>query len=309
VDGSVRAVVLSETGGPDRLELRDVPEPDASDAHSLVDVRAAGINFLDVLVRQGRYPQAPPLPAVLGAEVCGELDGRRVIGLTGGAGGYAEVALVDDDWLVPLPEGASFAEGASFLMTFLTVWIPLTRVVTVRRGATVLVHAAAGGVGSAAVQVARHLGARVVATASSEEKRTLARELGAEETYAYDEFAGTVRPDVIVDPVGGAVFSESLKTLKPLGAVIAIGYAGGLWEEVNPALLVGRNLGVVGFYLGRLMAREPGVVREAIGELMPLWEEGAVRPLVGAQYPLERAAEAHRLIEERRSTGKVVLVP
>ncbi len=154
-----------------------------------------------------------------------------------------------------------------------------------------------------------HLGARVVATASSEEKRALARELGAEDAYGYDEFAERVRADVVLDPVGGPVFAESLKTLKPLGAAVAIGYAGGLWEDLNPAVLVGRNIGVRGFYLGRLMAREAELVRDAIDELVPLWESGAVRPLVGAQYPLERAAEAHRLIEERRSTGKVVLVP
>ncbi len=305
----MKAVVLSETGEPERLELRDVPEPDASEGLSPVHVRAAGVNFLDVLIRQGRYPQAPPLPAVLGAEICGDVDGRRVIGLTNGAGGYAEVALVADDWLVPLPDGASFAEGASFLMTFLTAWISMTRLVTIGRETTVLVHAAAGGVGSAAVQIARHLGARVFATASSEEKQAVARELGAEETFGYDAFAERVRADLVVDPVGGPVFSESLRTLKPLGAVIAIGYAGGLWEDVNPALLVGRNLGVLGFYLGRLMAHEPGLVREAIDELLPLWESGAFRPLVGAQYPLERAADAHRLIEERLSTGKVVLVP
>jgi NADPH:quinone reductase len=310
VERPLKAVVLSETGGPERLELADVPEPAPEDGAALVRVRAAGINFLDLLVRQGRYPQAPPLPTVPGVEVAGELDGQRVIGFTcRSCGGYADHALVDERWLVPLPDGASFAEGASFLMTFLTVWLPLTRQVTVRAGATVLVNAAAGGVGSAAVQVARHLGARVVATASSEEKRALARELGAEEAYAYDEFAERVRADIVVDPVGGEVFSESLKTLRPLGVVVAIGYAGGLWEELNPALLVGRNVGVQGFYLGRLMAREPELVREAMDELMPLWEAGAFRPLVGAEYRLEQAADAHRLIEERRSTGKVVLVP
>jgi NADPH:quinone reductase len=304
----MRAIVLSETGGPERLELRDVPEPDASEGLTPVHVRAAGVNFLDVLIRQGRYPQAPALPTVLGAEVAGEVDGRRVLGFTGNSGGYAERALVDDRWLVPLPEGATFAEGASFLMTFLTVWLPLTRQVIMRAGSTVLVHAAAGGVGSAAVQVARHLGARVVATASSEEKRAVARDVGAEETFGYEEFADSVRADVVVDPVGGTVFAESLRTLKPLGVVIAIGYAGGLWDDLSPALLVGRNVGVQGFYLGRLMAREPELVLEAIEEIVPLWESGVFRPLVGAELPLERAAEAHRLIEERRSTGKVVLL-
>lgn len=306
----MRAIVLSETGGPERLELQEVPEPTPEDGAALVRVRAAGINFLDILVRQGRYPQPPPLPTVPGSEVAGQVDGRRVIGLTRqSGGGYAELALVDESWLVPLPDGATFAEGASFLMTFLTAWLPLTRQATVRPGSTVLVHAAAGGVGSAAVQVARHLGARVVATASSDEKRALALELGAAEAFGYDEFAEQVRADVVVDPVGGRVFSDSLRTLKPLGVVVAIGFAGGMWEELNPAVLVGRNVGVQGFYLGRLMAREPDVVREAIGEIVSLWQEGHVRPLVGAEYELGQAPAAHRLIEERRSTGKVVLLP
>jgi NADPH:quinone reductase len=137
-------------------------------------VRAAGINFLDLLVRQGRYPQPPPLPTVPGSEVAGEVDGRRVIGLLSSGGGYAELVGVDERWLVPLPDDASFEEGASFLMTFLTAWLPLTRHARAERRRTVLVHAAAGGVGSAAVQVARHLGADVVATASSEEKREFA---------------------------------------------------------------------------------------------------------------------------------------
>ncbi|MGH3131251.1 MAG: quinone oxidoreductase family protein [Gaiellaceae bacterium] len=312
----MKAVVLERVGGPEQLELQEVPEPEAEDG-ALVRVRASGINFADLLIRQGRYPQPPPLPTVPGMEVAGELDGRRVMGLTSGGGGYAELAPVDERWLAPLPESASFAEGASFLLTFLTAWIPLTRQVRVREGSTVLVHAAAGGVGTAAVQLARHLGARVVATAGSEEKPALARELGAELTLDYREhgdFGERLRRetggvDVVVDPVGGPVFAESLKTLAPLGVVIGIGYAGGLWEPLDPGLLVGRNLGVQGFYLGRLMAHRPELVREAIGELVALWEEGAVRPIVGAEYPLGEAADAHRLIEERRSTGKVVLVP
>lgn len=311
----MKAVVLRELGGPERLELEEVPEPEGE---PLVRVRAAGINFADLLVRQGRYPQAPSLPTILGLEVSGERDGRRVMGLTrDGGGGYAELAAVDERWLAPLPEGASFAEGASFLLTFLTAWIPLTRQVRVGEGSTVLVHAAAGGVGTAAVQLARHLGARVVATAGSAEKLALARELGAELAFDYrkqPEFGECIRRetggvDVVVDPVGGPVFTESLSTLAPLGVVIGIGYAGGLWEPLDPGLLVGRNLGVQGFYLGRLLAHRPELVREAIDELVALWEQGAIRPVVGAEHPLAEAAAAHRLIEERRSTGKVVLVP
>jgi NADPH2:quinone reductase len=271
-----------------------------------VRVHAAGVNFMDVLIRRGDYPAPPELPAILGGEVAGELDGRRVMALPR-TGGYAE--QVAADWVVPLPEQATYAQGAAFLMTFLTAWIPLTRQVRVDPGSTVLVHAAAGGVGSAAVQIARHLGARVLATAGSEEKRAFAVELGAEEAYGYGEFAGAVRADVVLDPVGGDVFAASLKTLTPLGTLIAIGYAGGPWAALDPALVVGRNASVAGFYLGRLMALAPQVVQTAADELVRLWEQDAVRPLVGSEFPLDQAAAAHALIEERGHVGKVVLVP
>lgn len=303
----MKAVVLSEVGGPERLEVVDAAEPEA-EGQRVVRVRAAGINYLDVLVRRGEYPQAPPLPTIPGIEVAGERDGQRVIALLQG-GGYAEQVVVEEERLYELPEGASFAEGASFLLTFLTAYIPLTRQVRFEPGATVLVHAAAGGVGTAAIQVARHLGARVVATASSEEKRRFALELGAEAAYAYDDFAEHVRPDVVIDPVGGKVFAASVSGLAPLGTIVGVGYAGGWWEDLNPSLLVGRNVGVQGFYLARLLSRRPDVVREAAEELLGLWQEGAVRPIVGAEFPLEQAADAHRLIEDRRHVGKVVLVP
>lgn len=306
----MRAVLLRETGGPDNLELTEVPDAEPAEGQALVRVRAAGINFLDLLVRQGRYPQPPDLPTILGSEIAGEVDGRRVMALPRqGGGGYAELACVDREWLVSLPSGASFEEGAAFLMTFLTAYIPLTRQVRLAPGATVLVHAGAGGVGCAAIQLAQHLGARVVATASSEEKRAFAREQGADETFSYDEFATRVRADVVLDPVGGAILSHSLTALQPLGAHVAIGYAAGMWDDVNPALLVGRNVSLHGFYLGRLMRHRPDVVRDAAAELVALWERGAIRPAVGAVYPLAAAAEAHRLIEERRHVGKVVLVP
>jgi NADPH:quinone reductase len=303
----VKAVVLRETGGPEQLELAEVADPDPGEGEVVVDVRAAGINFADVLVRGGRYPQPPELPTVLGTEIAGEVDGRRVIALPR-AGGYAERVSVSEELLVPLPDGASFEEGASFLLTFLTAWIPLTRQVRVEPGSVVLVHAGAGGVGSAAIQVAKHVGATVVATASSGEKRRVALELGADEAYGYDGFEG-VKADVVLDSVGGDVFARSFGVLKPLGTVIAIGFAGGWWEPLDPGPVVGRNLGLQGFYLGRLMRHRPDVVREAIGEVLALWREGVVKPLVGATFPLADAAEAHRLIEERRSVGKVVLVP
>jgi NADPH2:quinone reductase len=299
----VRAAVLHAVDGP--LEVEEVPDPEGP----AVTVRAAGINFADVLIRRGRYPQMPELPYVPGSEVAGELDGRRVVAFVrGSAGGYAERVAVDPDWVLDLPEGASFAEGAAFLLTYLTAWLPLTRQARVREGQTVLVHAAAGGVGSAAIQVARHLGARVVATAGSPEKRQIALELGAEEAYGYDEFAAAVRADHVVDPVGGKVFADSLKALEPLGGIVAIGFAGGPWDDVSPQLLVGRNVSVHGFYLGRLTQLRPDVVREAAAEIAELWSRGVFRPVVGAELPLEQATEALDLIESRRSHGKVVLL-
>jgi NADPH:quinone reductase len=303
----VRAVVLRETGGPERLELTEVPEPEAGDGEVIVRVRAAGINFADVLVRQGRYPQPPDLPTVPGSEIAGEVDGRRVMALPRG-GGYAEALAVDERLVVPLPEGASFEEGAGFLLTFLTAWIPLTRQVRVGEGSVVLVHAGSGGVGSAAIQLAKHLGARVVATASTEEKRAVAAEQGADEVFGYEDFEG-IRADVVLDPVGGDVFTRSFSVLKPLGSVVALGFAGGWWEPLDPAPLVGRNLGMQGFYLGRLMRHEPELVQEALGELLALWSAGTVKPLIGATFPLERAGEAHELIESRGHVGKFVLVP
>ena len=306
----MKAVLLREPGGPERLEYADVPEPEPRDGEVVVRVRAAGINFADVLVRQGRYPQPPELPTVLGSEVAGEVDGRRVMALPrAGGGGYAEAVAVDDALVVPLPESATFEEGASFLLTFLTAWIPLTRMARVGEGSTVLVHAGAGGVGSAAIQVGKHLGARVVATASSEEKLEVARGLGADDALLYDGFEEQVRADVVLDSVGGDVFARSFATLNPLGVVVAAGFAGGWWEPLDPAPLVGRNVGVLGFYLGRLMRHRPELVADAVAEIVALWEAGSVRPLVGATFPLAQAGEAHRLIEERRSVGKVVLVP
>jgi len=304
----MRAIVLRETGGPDELEVAEVPDPEPGDGEVVLQVRAAGVNFADVLVRQGRYPQPPELPTIPGSEVAGEVDGRRVMALPSG-GGYAEKVAVDERLLVPLPDGASFEEGAGFVLTFLTAWIPLTRQVRVGEGSVVLVHAGSGGVGSAAIQLAKHLGAEVVATASTEEKRRVALEQGADQAVGYDEFLEKVRADVVLDPVGGEIFTQSFGVLKPLGTVVALGFAGGWWEPMDPAPLVGRNLGMQGFYLGRLMRHDPELVREAIGEVLELWSSGVVKPLVGATFPLEGAAEAHALIEARRHVGKVILVP
>jgi NADPH2:quinone reductase len=303
----LKAAVLPAVDAP--FELRDVPEPELGERQAIVRVRAAGLNFLDVLIRHGRYPQMPELPAVLGSELAGELDdGTRVMALVRG-GAYAELAAVDRAAIVPLPEEASFAEGAAFLLTFLTAYIPLTRQVRLQDGATVLVHAAAGGVGTATIQVARALGARVVAAVGSEEKHALCRDLGADEAYVYDEIPADLRVDVVVDPVGGELFEAAVGRLRPLGQLVAIGYAGGMWPELQPAQIVGRSVGVQGVYLGRLLRHAPDVVAAATLELLDLWRAGAIRPVVGAEFPLAEVEDAHALVESRRSVGKVVLVP
>jgi NADPH2:quinone reductase len=305
----MRAAVLQGIGGPEQLVVQEVPEPEAGDGQAVVDVRAAGINFADVLVRLGRYPQMPELPAVLGSEIAGELDGARVMGFVRGeGGGYAERVVVDKRWLLPLPATASFAEGAAFPMAFLTAWIPLTELVRIAFGARVLVTAAAGAVGTAAVQVVRSLNGHPVAAVGSAEKLELPRSLGAVEAVTYEQIGDLDPVDAVFDLVGGDVFTTSLSLLKPLGTAIAVGYAGGMWQEVNPAWLVGRNIGVHGFYLGRLIGLDPELVARAAKDVLRLWEGGAVRPIVGAEFPLEEAADAHRLIETRQSTGKVVLI-
>ena len=303
----MRAAVLDEER---RLEVREVPEPVPGEGQELVRVRAAGVSFADVLIREGRYPQPPPLPHVPGSEVAGETeDGRRVIAFVrAGGGGYAERALAERDWLFDLPSGATFEEGAAFLLSYLTAWIPLTRQAPVREGSRVLVTAAAGGVGTAGVQAARALGAEVVGAVGSEAKLEVVRGLGAE-AVTYDASAELEPFDVILDQVGGDVFAGAVRQLRPLGAAVAVGFAGGAWQPLDPALLVGRNVAACGFYLGRLMRLRPDVVLAAARELLERWTAGDLAPVVGATFPLDEVDAALRLVAERRSTGKVVLVP
>lgn len=299
----MRAAVLREAGGS--LELEEVPEPEGE---HVLEVRAAGVNFADLLIRRGAYPQMPELPFVPGSEVAGVLLGRNVAALVAGGGGYAERVAVDPDWTFPLPDTVSYAAGAAFLTTYLTAYVPLTQQTQVKPTSTVLVHAGSGGVGSAAIQLAKHLGARVIATASTPEKRSFAVEVGADEARGYDEL-DDVRADVVLDPVGGEVFTRSLPLLNPLGTIVAIGFAGGAWEDPSVQRLVGRNAAVAGLYLGRLMRLRPGLVRECASELLSLWAQGHIQPVVGARFPLGEVEEAHALIESRRHIGKVVLEP
>ena len=304
----MKALVLDEER---RLGLREVPEPVAGPGQTLVEVRAAGVNYADVLIREGRYPQPPPLPYVPGSEVAGTTsDGRRVVGFSRvEGGGYAEKIAVEDDWLFDLPPTASFEQGAAFVLAYLTAWIPLTRQVVLRPEARVLVTAAAGGVGSAGVQLAASLGAYVVGAVGSPEKRDHVLGLGAAEAVLYDEVGGLEPFDVVLDQVGGEVFAAALEQLRPLGTVVAVGFAGGAWPTIDPARLVGRNASVAGFYLGRLMRFQPELVRTAVGQLLEQWAAGSISPSVGAAFPLADGSAALQMVAERRSTGKVVLLP
>jgi NADPH:quinone reductase len=294
----VKAVVLREVGGDLALEDREEP------SGVVVDVRAAGVNFADVLIRRGLYPQMPELPYVLGNEVAGDLDGGRVVAFA--RGGYAERAQADPDWVFELPEAATYAAGAAFLTTYVTAWLACRGVTDVE---SVLVHAGSGGVGTAAIQLWRHFGgATIYATASSSEKRQVAVEAGADHALAYDEI-DELRVDLVVDPVGGETFTRSLPLLNPLGTIVAIGFAGGMWRDPSVQWLVGRNVSVRGVYLGRLMRLRPDLVRQAVVDLLAIWAQGRIDPLVGATFPLADARDAHALIEARKHVGKVVLEP
>ena len=294
----MKAAVLHEGG---RIVVEERPEPEGS----VVDVRAAGVNFADVLIRRGLYPQMPELPYVLGSEVAGDLDGRRVVAFTRGAGGFAERVAVDPDWTFDLPERAGYAAGAAFLTTYLTAHIPYAQRVSTE---SVLVHAGSGGVGTAAIQLGKLRGATVVATASTDEKRDVARRAGADEVRPYDEI-DDLRVDLVIDPVGGDVFTRSLPLLNPLGSIAAIGFAGGLWQDPSVQWLVGRNAAVQGVYLGRLLKLQPARVRAWAEQLLALLGDGSIDPFVGAAYPLADAEAALASIEARQHVGKVVLEP
>jgi NADPH2:quinone reductase len=325
----MRAVQITELTGPDSaLRLVDIPEPEPS--HPLtpgsgvvVEVHAAGVSFPELLQTRGEYQIKPPLPFVPGSEVAGIVrtapddggvaPGDRVVAFCM-LGGFAEVA-VSPAWMTfPLPSTLDYAQGAALILNYHTAYFALKLRGRLREGETVLVHGAAGGVGTAALQVANGLGARTIAVVSSEEKERVAREAGAEEVVrsggswkdeATEISGGGV--DVVLDPVGGDRFTDSLRSLREGGRLLVVGFTGGSIPEVRVNRLLLKNLEVVGAGWGAYVLGKPTVAREVGAELDRLAEEGFVRPIVGERFPLERAAEALRVIEERRATGKVVL--
>ncbi|MFI5003431.1 MAG: NADPH:quinone oxidoreductase family protein [Solirubrobacterales bacterium] len=333
----MRAIQIVELSGPaGALRQVDLPEPDSTsnplspDGGVVIDVHAAGVSFPEVLQTRGEYQHKPPLPFVPGSEVAGVVrsapegagegagpsdfrPGERVAAFCV-LGAFAEVAVAPPFLTFRLPDALDFAQGAALILNYHTAYFALALRGRLKKGETVLVHGAAGGVGTAALQVAAGLGARTIAVVSSDEKERVARGAGAGEVLRSDGpwkdeakalSGGGV--DVVLDPVGGDRFTDSLRSLRPDGRLVVVGFTGGSIPEVKVNRLLLGNTEVVGAGWGAHALARPELCREigdAIGRMI---EQGFVRPIVGARFPLERAAEALQEIDERRATGKVVL--
>lgn len=324
----MRVVRFYEYGGPEVLRLEDAPVPEPGPGEALVKVAAAGVNYADTRRRLGAYVEPTPLPWVVGSEIAGTVaklgpdaqtgaqEGQRVMALTAG-GGYAEYALVSARALLPIPPQLSFVQAAALPLQGLTAYYLLTLSGRLAPGESVLVHAAAGGVGTLAVQMAKLLGAgKVIATASTPAKLEFACSLGADAQidYTKEDVVAGVRAatngkgaDIILDGVGGAVFEGSLRCLAAGGRLVVYGLASGQPVEFNPVRLMRRNQSVIGFYLGHLMA-QPEQLRPAMEAIAGWLAEEKLRLMVGHVFPLEDAARAHRQLEARETTGKIVLL-
>lgn len=315
----MRAIQIGRYGGPEVLEVVEQPDPQPKQHQVLIEVTAAGINYADTHSTDGSYLTNPELPFVPGSEVIGRTpDGRRVMALTG-VGGYAEKALAPAALLVEVPEAVSDGEALALLVQGLTAWHLLRTSTRMQPGETVVVNAAAGGVGSIAVQLAKVFGAgRVIATASSADKQKLALDLGADVAIDGDAEGYTQRVveanggkpvDVILDAVGGPVFAAAFEALGHFGRLVTFGAASReAPAPIEPARLMKRNLTVTGFWLSPALGM-PGMFAPAMTELLTLVAEGRLRPVVGAEYPLAEVGRAHEDLLARRSTGKLILRP
>jgi NADPH2:quinone reductase len=316
----MRAVQIREFGGPEVLELVDLPIPTPAADEVLVRVTRAGMNFADTHQRHDQYLAKQQLPLVPGAEVAGvrEDTGERVVALTGGSGGYAEYAAVPASLCFPIPDGVEDGVALALLIQGLTAWHLYRTAGRVQRGESVVVHSGASGVGSLAVQLGKAMGAgRVIATASSEPKRELARELGADAAIdgAPDQLAERLveanrgQPvDVVFDMAGGQVFEQSFAALAPFGRIVAYGIASREQNELRTGKLMRTSRSVVGFWFTHCLER-PAMLDEALGDLLARVAAGELRVVVGATYGLSEAAEAQIAIAERRTTGKTLLDP
>jgi NADPH2:quinone reductase len=326
----LRAIQITELSGPDdALAIVDVPEPEASTMLTpgsgvLVEVHAAGVSFPEVLQTRGEYQVKPPLPFVPGSEVGGIVRsapegapvsaGDRVAAFCG-LGGFAEVVAAPEFFCFALADELDFAQGASLVLNYHTAYFALRTRGRLAEGETVLVQGAAGGVGTASLQVAKGLGAaKTIAVVSTDDKERVAREAGADEVVRTDgpwkdqvkELSGG-GVDVVIDPVGGDRFTDNLRSLREGGRAVVVGFTGGSIPEVRVNRLLLNNIEVVGAGWGAGVMGKPEAIREIGDAIADLIAKGFVRPLVGARYPFERAADALKLIDGREATGKVVL--
>lgn len=324
----MRAVVVDRWMEPSELTVREMPDPEPRAGEVVVDVRAAGCNFFDILMPQGRYQVKPPFPFVPGAELAGVVSavgtdvtthaiGDRVLAAPG-IGAFAERARVPAAGAWPMPPTMTFEEAAGVPIVYPTSWAALVLRAAVQPGETVLVHAAAGGVGLAAVQIAVALGARVIATAGGADKLAIAREAGAEVVIDYrsEDWVTAVRAatagrgaDVIYDSVGGEITDQSLKCIAWNGRLLVIGFASGTIPSVKLNRVLLKNISLVGLHWGAYAVHEPARVGETFRALFELYEAGRIRPHVHGTFPLERLPDALAALGGRRTSGKVVVTP
>jgi NADPH2:quinone reductase len=320
---------ITELSGPaSALALADVPEPEANHFLSpgsgvVVDVHAAGVSFPELLQTRGEYQFKPPLPFVPGSEVGGIVrsapddatvkPGDRVAAFCM-LGGFAEVTVAPAHFTFKLPDQVSFEQGAGLVLNYHTAYFALKLRGRLQAGETVLVHGAAGGVGTATLQVAKGLGARTVAVVSSPEKAEIATRAGADHVVRSDgawkdEVLEHTQDgvDLVIDPVGGDRFTDSLRSLREGGRLVVVGFTGGSIPEVRVNRLLLKNTEVIGAGWGAYVMAKPEVTIEIGRAVAELMDSGAVAPLVGARFPLERAGEALSLLDERGATGKVIL--
>ena len=326
----MRRIWISRTGGPEVLELREEPDPTPAKGEVLVRVKACGVYFADVMARMGLYPDAPKLPAVVGYEVAGTTDdGTRVVAMTR-FGGYSDTVCVPAAQLFPIPANLSFVEAAALPVQWLTAWHMLVELGNVRAGHTVLVQAAAGGVGTAALQICKRIGARVIGTASASKHERL-RSMGITHAIDYERFDDQVLEltggrgvDLALDAVGGESFRRSYRALAPAGRLMMFGASATVVDRkrrLGPALkaiagmrpfwpmqLLQANKGVFGVNMGHLWSEVELLGRELAAVLQGV-EAGDFRPIVDAQVPFAEARKAHERLQDRQNFGKVVLVP
>ncbi|MGA8987024.1 NADPH:quinone oxidoreductase family protein [Aeromicrobium sp.] len=319
----MKAVQITTLDGPSAVEVVDLPTPQPGPDQVLIRVRAAGVAFPEVLQSRGLYQLRPDLPFTPGAEIAGEVisapdgsgfaAGDRVAALCL-LGGFAEEALAPLDTTFPLPDTISFEQGASIVFNYGTAYFALVERGHLQPGESVLVHGAAGGIGTAAIQVAKAFGAgRVVAVTSTPEKGAIALAAGADEFVLADGFKDAVKEhgsvDIVIDPVGGDRFTDSLRCLDDDGRILVIGFTAGEIPTVKVNRLLLNNVSVVGVGWGAYVFKRPGHIAKEWAALVPHLESGALQPVVGPTFPLEEAGHALLTLDERRATGKVLLVP